>query len=53
VQPIPFTQPLETLVEKFDAAYQQLMAITPTVAAVDDLCTKMKNWPLYWPSAKF
>lgn len=32
-----FVQPLETLLERFEQAYAQLMAITPTVAAVDDL----------------
>lgn len=35
-----FVQPLEKLVQKFEQAYQQLMAITPDVSAVDDLYTE-------------
>lgn len=32
-----FVQPLEVMVQRFEQAYKELMAITPTIASVDDL----------------
>lgn len=32
-----FVQPLETMVQRFEQVHKELMAITPTVASVDDL----------------